>query len=347
MQEGPAVAPELPAVAEACDWPADEGTGRNLRDSDLAAVREFSLWNHSAEGKPDEIADPVEESVGDRSAPVAPAATSTGGDPGEVAAGGQSLVAVPSQSAPVRDQTISYIDRYAHLFDDDAEPASAAAADPPVAVDSGPARPAPRNAAPADVDAEHEESIEQYMARLMQRTRGQSATGPTASTFVPPPLPSTSRPADADRAGSKPAPAAADDTGDTPLSSLDEMKQSGRRPDHSSNLAALRSLANDIARQAIGTYAARKYRRTAVTQIIIATLAGTASLYLMLLAPSWWDLRCISAGVSLAASAYYLFLTITTLIDSVRASVFEELENDLTDVDPWHPPLPIDIERDA
>ena len=227
-------------------------------------------------------------------------------------------------------ETPSYIERYAHMFDGDAdvEPVPPAAPTEPTA---------PRVNEPrlSESDAEHEDTIEEYMAKLLERTRGQSSADKPAPVFHTP-APEAADP--------QPADVADEPDEDAPLASLAEIKSSGRS-EPSSNLVALRSLANDIARQAIGTCAARRYRRTAVTQIIIATLAGTTSLYLMLLAPSWHDVRFISACVSLAASAYYLYLTIATLIDSVRSSIFEELEHDLSEVDLWSPQLPIDVEQ--
>ena len=319
---------------------SDSGTGSSLRDSELAAVREFSLWNQGPEHDPEESSDAVDavDAVADdanATAAVAGQAAEPEVDDLEASAAEQTAEASPPEPSPRRVKTPSYIERYAHLFDDDAEadaePVPAAAE---VAVSTAPD---PLGTATmTDPDADHEESIEEYMAKLMKRTRGQSTTGLPPTESAPP----TSA-----RGGQAQPTTAADKTEhDRPLESLAEMTSSGR-PEPSSNLTALRSLANDIARQAIGTYAARKYRRTAVTQIIIAMLAGMTSLYLMLLAPSWHDVQFVSACVSLGASGYYLLLTITTLIDSVRASVFEELEQDLTEVDPWHPPLPIDVER--
>jgi hypothetical protein len=346
----------VPQTVGAADWQAEETTGSDLRDSDLEAVREFSIWNRGPSeqprktdesfsgtpaGGPPRRADDSRGSAAklaseapftQQTPPTQQAAPAAAAFLDESrAAGRESPVAARPEVESSSGRGPSFIERYAHMFEDDVaeiEPVPKAEAPDSGAVASQ----LPAGAPSAESNTDDNESIEQYMAKLMQRTRGQSSASPPASQFVPP------QPAESQSIGTP------TDSGTT-LSRLDEMKRAGRRLDQSSNLAALRSLANDIARQAIGTYAARKYRRTAMTQIIIATLAALTSLYLMLLSSTWWDVRFLSACVSLAASLYYAFLTITTLIDSVRASVFEELEHDLADDDPWSPPLPIDIER--
>ena len=57
-------------------------------------------------------------------------------------------------------------------------------------------------------------------------------------------------------------------------------------PAPQTDLGALRALANETARRAISRHELRKHRRNAVTKVIVATLAGVTSLWLMLDSPA-------------------------------------------------------------
>ena len=85
------------------------------------------------------------------------------------------------ESAPPKEQSASFIERYSHLLAEGTtanESAVAAAPQPPLATE--PARPKPgtmgvvhnENATAPVASSDSEESIEQYMAKLLQRVRG-------------------------------------------------------------------------------------------------------------------------------------------------------------------------------
>ena len=59
-------------------------------------------------------------------------------------------------------------------------------------------------------------------------------------------------------------------------------------PAPTTNLGALRALANETARLAISRHELRKLRRNAVTKVIVSTLAGVTSLWLMLDSEGWY-----------------------------------------------------------
>jgi hypothetical protein len=130
------------------------------------------------------------------------------------------------------------------------------------------------------------------------------------------------------------------------LTSLGTVRRQPITGENSANLEALRALANETARRAISTHALRKHRRDAVTKVIVATLAGMTSIYVMLEAPGWLDLQFITACVSLLVAAYWAGQTYRTMAESFRAAAYdgpEELLENL--IDPFRPPLPIDVER--
>src|SRR5262249_1160102 len=76
-------------------------------------------------------------------------------------------------------------------------------------------------------------------------------------------------------------------------------------PIPTTNLGALRALANETARLAISRHELRTLRRNAKTKTIVATLAGVTSVWLMLDATDWRSLQFIAACGSLLVAAYW------------------------------------------
>ena len=99
------------------------------------------------------------------------------------------------------------------------------------------------------------------------------------------------------------------------------------------DLEALRALANESARRAISTHAHRKHRKTAVTKVIVATLAGVTSLWLMLQSPDWRDPQFMTACVLMLVAAYWAGETYQALLDSLRDAAYGGTEDELDDLD--------------
>ena len=93
------------------------------------------------------------------------------------------------------------------------------------------------------------------------------------------------------------------------------------------NLGALRALANESARRAISRHELKKHRRDAVTKVIVSTLAGMTSLWLMLEAPSWRDLQFITACLSLIVAAYWAGEAFRAMLET-RAAAYAGPEDD-------------------
>jgi hypothetical protein len=107
------------------------------------------------------------------------------------------------------------------------------------------------------------------------------------------------------------------------------------------NLGALRALANESARRAISRHESKKHRRDAVTKVIVSTLAGMTSLWLMLDAPSWRDLQFITACLSFIVAAYWAGEAFRAMLET-RAAAYDGPSAD--DAEPLAAAgLPIDV----
>jgi hypothetical protein len=240
---------------------------------------------------------------------------------------------------------VSYIERYSHLFAEDSAaseekpvPSNELAQDspiPPVV-----ARPA-EDVLPAKKN-EEEDSIEQYMAKLLQRVRGESEGG-KAAREQPSRMP-LNAPRERPTEHSQPlvmgvpeshADGQANAINDPAVISGEMIKRRVSSPAPATNLGALRALANETARLAISRHELRKLRRNAVTKTIVATLAGMTSLWLMLDSPDWRNVQFLTACGALLVAAYWAAEAFRTLINSMRIKPYEG---------PEEKALPIDVE---
>ncbi|WP_428306091.1 hypothetical protein [Lacipirellula sp.] len=195
------------------------------------------------------------------------------------------------KTMPVESEvaTSSFIDKYRHLLDDEpSEPTPASLASPlgasrPMLDDEflSPAKAAERTAHADDSD----EALEAYMANMMARMRGVSA-----SSMVEPALPEpvVELPVVEEALTYDPS---------VPFE-IESMKQ-GRRAPISTDLAALREIANTSARTAIATHRNRRKVESAIGKIVIAIAAFGASGFLMSSAPSLTGWQ-FGAGVAVA-----------------------------------------------
>jgi hypothetical protein len=206
--------------------------------------------------------------------------------------------------------------------------------------------------------SDEEESIEDYMAKLLQRVRGDAPAAPasqSAPAVVRPTAPRMpERPAYVQHTAapvsteSLDAPPSANISPASPdVLSREEFKRVASAPERAANFQALRDLANQSTRRALAVHATQTYRRSAVTKVIVSVLAAMTSFWFMLLAPGWHDPQFISGGVLLLVAAYWVGQTVQALLESIRLgdSVHsDEDQND--DADVLGSGLPIDIEQD-
>jgi hypothetical protein len=249
----------------------------------------------------------------------------------------------------------SFTDRYAHMFEQEAsverpqtlapavvqkeEPKPVRAAEPLVSSVSPVS-----SAATSTGDAE--DSIEHYMARMMQRIRGDAAASGSSSGSQAVAASAVSNSGANQRtSNSATASVPSEAPSEQPLIRLEDLKSKVPTPEFATDMGALRALANQSARHAIGVHTARTLRGKALTRFIISLLAGTTSLYFMLDAPDWRSHEFSTACVALIASIYWGQLTFVSLLKAVRVGAFDEIETDFTPVDKSQPALPIDVAR--
>jgi FHA domain len=345
------VTPTKPASAE------EEG---------LAHLRELSLWRGSpplAErggAAPDVAADPADIVVSlPRSAAMVVAPES-----GEAERPVDDATAVAVATAKPSPPT-SFIERYAHMFEQDGPaelprtPASIVASRETTASAGSPSLAAPSGTpvvATPSAAGDGEDTIEQYMARMMQRIRGDAAlngstSGSQAVAFAKMNAaaiqPAVERGAarEISVGVKKAADSSSDSSNEQSLISLAELKSKVPTPEFSTDMGALRALANQTARHAIGIHTARTLRRNALTRVIVSLLAGTTSLYFMLSAPDWRSHEFSTGCVAMIASIYWGRLTFVSLLKAVRVGAFDEIATDFTPVEKPQPSLPIDVVR--
>jgi hypothetical protein len=198
----------------------------------------------------------------------------------------------------------SFIDKYRHLLDDDD---GGVAREPEPMIDDeflSPAKAADRTS-PAD---DSDEALDAYMASMMERMRSGSS-GPAAS-MAPAPAPEPIAPI-------VPEERELDYDPSEPFD-IESMKQ-GRRPAISTDLTAMREIANSSARSAIATHMNRKKVESALGKIVVAMIALGAAGYLMSSSPSLHDMQFfIGAFVGLigvGAAALAMRRHIKTAVD--------------------------------
>ncbi len=380
---------ETPANVAELDAPAwDSGATAEIRaDNERAPLAELSRWEHgSAEEWPSREAAQVQAEL-PVEAPAARCHESLGQDVEtheqpivaeeslEKVTADSDAVAATEPSVTVQDSAelveqpatktppTSFIERYSHLFEEGAGENAAPVQLSPRADESAAA---PRTigfasgGVAAANDHDEEESIEQYMAKLMQRVRGESPTAepapPTTSRQPARPVanmvpnvgdaasPGTRAAANLVEGGLQDATAS---EGDLSTVAVVDWEAIARRAAAApkADMGALRALANETARRAIGRHELKKHRRDAVTKIIVSLLAGVTSLWLMLDSPSWLDVQFLTACVSLVAAAYWAGGTFRELLESIRAAAYDGPEKPQSDAGSApQETLPINVE---
>jgi hypothetical protein len=349
---------ELGTDATATDDPFSNSAGEQ------SSQAEPDVWSSSA---PESSTSASDRNVGLAGAINQPVANRDGDIDSSIRQSTADMASLESKRTPVANepvkkvQSTSFIERYSHMFTDEA-----AANDTPTSSNVQPANvgntaPAALNqkpkVEPLTAKSDEEESIEDYMAKLLQRVRGESSSA--ANTFVPPASAPLNTPTSVSQSISllqTSPPVLASPVGEaTDVSIKPEIEQPIRReapvrkaaaPAAATDLGALRALANETARRAISRHELRKHRRNAVTKVIVSTLAGVTSLWLMLDSPDWKTMQFVTACVSLIVAAIWAGETYRTMLESFRAAAYDASEAGLDETDPVQTAgLPIDIDE--
>lgn len=175
----------------------------------------------------------------------------------------------PKPSEPTAEgagEPASFIEQYAHMLPDEDAPIEAIA----------PVEPAPLNETPnPGLEGDGDESIDDYMRKLMQRVRGESDPAPAAESIIKP-TPAALTPADAPQAPANEAPAVSApkpvEEDSEPIRCLSELKATSR-DNPTTDLKSLRQIANQSARQAIDVASTKQSREQAFLRLTGAAVA--------------------------------------------------------------------------
>lgn len=257
----------------------------------LSAALEAATPAHEAEVEPAPIAD---EALG---------------EPDEPVTGFKDPFARPETEAAdePHEAPASFIEQFAHLMPEDDEPV-----EPPVPL----AEPAPVVAEMAPIaESNDEESIDDYMRKLMGRVRG---GGPTSS--------GSASSAGGDQAGPAAKPTAVELPKPTepvvPIRDLSELKRVPNR-EMTTDMGALRKLANQSARHAIDVAATRQSREQATLRLTSSAVAIGCGALAAITAMSPFDLQFVGGILGLSAGSWF---GLRTLRACQQAAQQDELE---------------------
>jgi hypothetical protein len=199
-------------------------------------------------------------------------------------------------AAPKPEPQVSFIERFAHLVPEEDEPVQ---------------RPAAVAAMPTAPASDDDDSIDDYMRKLMQRVRGTStnednpvpARKPTLAAMV-------SETDDEDR--NEPAetqPVEAPPAKHEMLRDISELRR-GPAPEAMANMGALRQLANQSARHAIDVAASRQSREKATMRLTVSVISVAVGTLASIVSPSPLDLQFIGGFTSVVVGGWFFVRTV-------------------------------------
>ncbi|MEO0531510.1 MAG: hypothetical protein AAF266_13185, partial [Planctomycetota bacterium] len=288
----PASAPE-PSVVEAAD------------EADDAAPEEpaASAWRESTTDEPGDApsdhlvaAAALEPTVADEepveAAEIEPSALAAEmiSELGEAEAPPRDPFARPEADTPSEPHQppASFIDQYAHLVPDDDEPVEAPT---PIAEPEPVVAEAPAN------ETDEEESIDDYMRKLMGRVRGEAPAATASSTKTSHATTTTTAPT-----VEAPTPKPAEPV--KPIRDLSELKR-GPKLEINTDMGALRQLANQSARHAIDVAATKQSREQATLRLTVSAVAIGCGALASITAISPFDLQFAGGLTGLLAGSWF------------------------------------------
>ncbi|EAQ81021.1 FHA domain-containing protein [Blastopirellula marina] len=147
---------------------------------------------------------------------------------------------------------------------------------------------------PAENSADADDvSIEEYMSSLMNRVRGREGTSTN---------PSPSQQAAAPKPPEPPQP----EKDQTPFNP-GEFVPSRKAPEQTSDLRALRDLANQSARSAIDSHTVKRWNNMYVTKVIVSFVALTTAICLLVETKSFVSLQFLGAAIGIIISIFWGF----------------------------------------
>lgn len=192
---------------------------------------------------------------------------------------------------------VSFIERFAHLVPEEDEPVQ---------------RPAAIAVVPTAPASDDDDSIDDYMRKLMQRVRGASANEEN-------PVPAKKQPTIAaavsettNEGHNEPAqtqPVEAPPAKQEMLRDLSELRR-GPAPEQMTNMGALRQLANQSARHAIDVAASRQSREKATMRLTVSVISVAVGTLASIVSPSPLDLQFIGGFTSVVIGGWFFVRTV-------------------------------------
>jgi hypothetical protein len=225
----------------------------------------------------------------------------------------------------------SFIDKYRHLLEEDRDAEPSPRLSRPL-LDEEYLSPASSEASAAPED-ESDEALEAYMSNLMRRVRGDASTAAVAASAAARFLEMQPKLAPATVPLDEASPREAEDLAIEV--DANGMLRLARKQPVSTNLAALRELANTSARTAIARHRQRRHAESAVTKSIICIMGSGASAYLLLTSPdtscpSFWG-GCVTLAIAAVSGAQLVAMAWQGLLDRRRFSAATALDAMLVD----------------
>lgn len=227
----------------------------------------------------------------------------------------------PSDEPRQPHEPESFIDKYAHLIPNDSDPAESVAppaAEPVAATPQPELQPEPQAAASATGD---EESLDDYMQRMMQRLRGEDTTA----------APRASQPTIQDAATPQPTSLAAPvaEKPIAPVIDIEELR-GGPAPEKGRDMNALRQLANQSAREAIDTSVVNQNKEHATLRLVFGVTSIAGGAVCCLVAPGLASGGMLVGVAATLTGVYFLYRTYNAAPDSSDRSeaIVDESQGD-------------------
>ena len=109
----------------------------------------------------------------------------------------------------------------------------------------------------------------------------------------------------------------------------------------SSNLTAMRELANSSARTAIETHSKDRHLETAFSKLLISSIATGLAAYMLFTAEDLFSLASLGGWVAATIGVIWGFGTLKVLLEAVRAGSHQQHTPEEISTD--EQPLPIDV----
>jgi chromosome segregation ATPase len=259
---------------------------------------------------------------------------------------------VESALAPKSEQA-SFIDRYSHLFADEDNTEVEKAARPNDLVPEVQREVAARKSVVGSLEPrgnDEDESIEQYMAKLLQRVRGEAAvefadSPPSLQMPLNDPSSNVAEQTSLVNGTTLEDEVASDDDSAEVAAEPAQIVRRKPVPMPAADLDALRALANETARRAITRHDLKTFRRKAVSKVIVAALAASTSVWLMLASPDWRHWQFFTACGTLLVAAYWLADSYRAFASLRKVGSYERSVARSQGIETFGAPaLPIDVE---